>query len=149
MTNRRDLLAGGSLVVAGVVIAATARGFPVIGGMPYGPGLFPTIVAVGLILSGVGIAAEAWGGAVADGEPLRPIPLLTVVAIVAGFALLLAPLGFHVAATLALLAAVRLFGGGWVMAAIFAPLAAILLHAVFYSVMRVPLPWGVLLPVAW
>lgn len=67
----------------------------------------------------------------------------------AAFAVLLPVLGFHIAAALALLIAVWVFGGGWPIATAVALLAPIVLHFVFYSVLRVPLPWGPLTQVAW
>jgi len=147
----RDLLTGSALAVAGIVMISVAVTFPSIPVMAYGPGLFPKIVAGGLILSGIGIVAEAWTGRAGAGDaaPMRPLPVLALAAIIAGFALAMDPLGFHIAAILALIATVRLFGGGWITALVFAPVATALLHLVFYNVLRVPLPWGLLLPVAW
>jgi putative tricarboxylic transport membrane protein len=34
-------------------------------------------------------------------------------------------------------------------ALLIALVAALLIHAAFYKLLRVPLPWGVLMPIAW
>jgi putative tricarboxylic transport membrane protein len=65
------------------------------------------------------------------------------------FGLALDGLGFHVTAVLALAALFLAFGLGPVRAGAFALVAAFAIHGVFYSLLRVPLPWGVLTPVAW
>ena len=147
MPALRDRIAGGALVALGAAMVLVARGFPSIGAMAYGPDLFPTIVGTGLIVSGALVALEFVSEA--GEEVTAPIKLIALVAIVAGFALLLDPLGFHIAGTLAFAAAIRLFGGGWLRAALVGTLGTILLHALFYTAMRVPLPWGLLLSVAW
>ena len=156
MTGRGDLLAGAALFVLGAAMGLAARGFPSIGAVTYGPGLFPTIVAVGLMASGLGIVVEALAGAAppraASDEPaggLRAGPVLALLGVVAFYALALPALGFHVATAASLLAAARIFGGGWAVAAVLTVAGALALHAVFYNLLRVPLPWGLLEPVAW
>jgi putative tricarboxylic transport membrane protein len=154
-----DLAAGGALIAVGAAMAWTARGFPRLGGMDYGPDLFPTIAAAGLVLSGAGIVAEglrAPGAAdsaargAADAAPGRgALRAAALVGLCAAFAVSLTTLGFHLAAALALIGAARLFGAGWGAALTLAAVAAPLLHAAFYTALRVPLPWGLLTPVAW
>ncbi|WP_422073418.1 tripartite tricarboxylate transporter TctB family protein [Tranquillimonas rosea] len=152
MADTRDLVTGSALCALGAAMAIVARGFPTVGGMAYGPGLFPTIVAVGLVASGLGIAAEglAAGRNRPDEDGGRRLgPLVGILAVIAFFALALDPLGFHIAAAISLLCSVRLFGGGMVAGTALALVGPVVLQAVFYSVLRVPLPWGLLLPVAW
>jgi putative tricarboxylic transport membrane protein len=69
--------------------------------------------------------------------------------VVAAFALLMPWLGFHIAAALAMLVAVPVFGGGWLLTVVLAAAGPFALHYVFYSLLRVTLPWGLLTPVAW
>lgn len=152
MAGRRDIAAGGTLCAAGVVIAVVASGFPMIGGMAYGPGLFPKIVAVGLVASGAGIVAEgvaATDDRTARSESGRLAPMLGLLAVIVFFALALDPAGFHVTAAISLFAAVLIFGGGPLAAIALALAGTVVTHYVFYSVLRVPLPWGLLEPVAW
>ena len=147
MRTHPNLLTGGTLILLGAAIAVIASGFPTLPIMAYGPGLFPKIVAGGLVLSGIGIAVER--GMPQAGPALRALPILGVLTVIAAFALSLDLLGFHIAGGLAMIAAILLFGGGWLQALIFAPIATVLLHLLFYNVLRVPLPWGLLLPWAW
>lgn len=153
MVNVKDLIAGGALFALGAAMAIAARGFPTIGAMAYGPGLFPTIIACGLMVTGLAIAVENLSGsyrseAEPDGDG-RPLPMLAILAVIAFFALALDPLGFHIAAAVSLLISVRLFRGGWGTAVVLAVAGPIIFHFVFYSILRVPLPWGLLLPIAW
>ena len=150
----RDLAAGGALVAVGAAMAWEAQGFPRLGGMAYGPDLFPTIAAAGLVVTGAGVAARGLRAAVAGGEApeagrLAVLRAMALAGVAAGFAAGLPLLGFHIVAALALLAAARLFGAGWGGAAALALLAPWPLHHLFYALLRVPLPWGVMTPVAW
>lgn len=147
VATHKDRLAGAALIALGAAMVIVARGFPSIGAVPYGPDLFPTIVGTGLMVSGLGVAIET--APPADESPSRLGHMLGLALLVAFFCLTLDTLGFHIAGGVAFLAAVRLFGGGWVRAVLVAVIGTILLHALFYSAMRVPLPWGLLLPVAW
>jgi putative tricarboxylic transport membrane protein len=158
-----DRITGLALVVFGAAVAWMASGFPMMAGLPYGPGFFPTIAAVGLIVCGIVVAvsgALAARAAAAGGPvPLRPTPREAMVGglvrpflillVVVAFGLLLEPLGFHIAAVITVGAAALIFGAHPVTALVLAVAAAFATHVVFYSFLRVPLPWGVLTPVAW
>ena len=157
-----DRLVGLVLVALGVAVYLIARTFPLMAGMPYGPGFFPSIAAIGLIVCGIVVAvsgalaalAEAGGtlrwrptpGEAARATLLRPIALCIVIVF---FGLALNPLGFHIAATITVAAAAFVFGAGLLSALTLALASAFAVHAVFYSLLRVPLPWGGLTPYAW
>ena len=131
-----------------------ARGFPSIRAMAYGPDLFPNIIAGGLILSALGIFLEAYRSAAPGPDDEGPdrrgaLSFIGIVRLVAGFAVFLPILGFHVAAALTLMLSTRIFGGNWILAVIVAVSGAVVLHYIFYSFLRVVLPWGLLAPVAW
>ena len=74
---------------------------------------------------------------------------LLPVLMVAGYGLLLDPLGFHIASFLAVFATGRVFGLRVTGAALLALPLVIGVHLLFYSLLRVPLPWGLLTPLAW
>lgn len=151
MTFDKDIVTGTALIVLGIVMTWIAAGFPQIGGMAYGPDLFPRIIAGGLALSGTGILLEAWRGAAPEYDRMKLswLPMLLLAAIVAGFAILLPLLGFHIASALALFAAVRVFGGSWITCVAASVAGTLILHYIFYNLLRVPLPWGMLTPIAW
>ena len=158
MTGRRDMIVGAALIALALAMIWGARGFPSVRAMPYGPDLFPSIIAGGLILSALGIFLEAYRGAAPDRSGEAPdeavgrrgaLAFAAVALIVAGVALLLPILGFHITAALALAAATRIYGGGWILAVVLALTGSVVLHYVFYSILRVVLPWGLLAPIAW
>lgn len=144
MLIRRDYATGAALIALGAAMAIGASGFPNLGGMRFGPDLFPTIVAAGLALSGAGVLLEAWRGTAPEesGGGGALAPFLGLIALVALFALSLDWLGFLIAACLAFLAAGRIFGGSWRLCFALAIAGPFILHFVFYSIMRVALPWG-------
>jgi len=122
--------------------------------MAYGPDLFPNIIAGGLILSALGIFLEAFRGAAPGPDDEGPdrrgvLSFLGIVLLVAGFAIFLPILGFHVTAALTLLLSTRIFGGSWILGVILGVSGSVVLHYIFYSFLRVVLPWGLLAPVAW
>lgn len=155
--RRGDVWTGAVLALAGAAIALRSRTFPAMAGMDYGPGLFPTIAALGLLACGLAIAWSGRRGAqAAEAAPPAEPPgragvarAVGVVAIVAFFGVALVPLGFHVTAALSLAALFAVFGLGPLRSLALALGASVAIHAVFYSLLRVPLPWGVLTPVAW
>ncbi len=155
-----DRFLGLLLVVLGSAIFLIARTFPLMAGMPYGPGFFPSIAAVGLVVCGIIIAVTGTlkrraapaigpGATVASTARAGLLRPLVVCCIVAFFALALPVLGFHVSAVIAVAAAAFVFGAHPLAAPVLALAAAFGTHAIFYSVLRVPLPWGILTPYAW
>lgn len=162
-----DRILGLALIVFGAVIVWIAQGFPLMAGLPYGPGFFPTIAASGLIVCGAIIAVTGQVAAMRRGRVPPPPPVsdtlaereaapvavagrvFAILAIVALTALLLNPLGFHIAGALAVAAAAMVFGCRALVALPLGILSAIIAHAVFYSALRVPLPWGLLYQWAW
>lgn len=143
------MLAGAAVIALGLAMIIIATGFPTVPGMQFGPGLFPKIIGGGLLLSGVGILVEAFGRASGEGASRPGIRQLLLVGAIAFFALTLHPLGFHVSAAITIFAATLLARGGLLTTLILTCCGPIVLHFIFYSVMRVPLPWGILLPIAW
>lgn len=152
MQITRDAVTGLVLLLVGMAMFAGAQGFAPAAGLTYGAGFFPKIVSCGMAVSGIlivlGDLRRGRSGRIRmDWPGIGRIALL--VALIAGYALALDPLGYHLS-TVALLFAVALFyGAGWRASAVLAVTATVILHLIFYSVMKVSLPWGVLLPVAW
>lgn len=159
MQIRRDLIVGAALTALAIAMIIQTQGFPRIRAMPYGPDLFPRIIAGGLILSAIGIVMEGLRSlrikaaqddiAVSPTSAYGAFAFVAIAALVAGFALLLPVMGFHIAAALVVLLAVPIFGGNILLALVLATVAPVVLHYVFYSLMRVVLPWGWLTPYAW
>jgi putative tricarboxylic transport membrane protein len=158
-----DAVWGALLVALGVALVVVVQGFPRIPGQQIGPGLFPGLLGIGLAVCGLILAIRALlarrraGGARAAWVELpewsrSPRHLLAFAALVAvNLLYLLAAdrLGFIVTGSIylaALMAVLR------VPLRRLVPLALVLtlaIHFAFYKLLRVPLPWGVLQPIAW
>src|SRR5262249_8692327 len=131
--------------------------FPPIPGQKIGPGAFPGLIAIVLACCSVALIWRGWRERreqhlVAVGaRPTSPrhVRHLLVTIRALGFYILPAgQLGFLVCGTLILLAmflTLRMKPAHAVPLALFLPLVV---HLIFYKLLRVPLPWGVL-PVLW
>jgi len=153
-----DAILGAVLLVFAVTVGLFAQSFPAIPGQEYGASVFPTWIsfalgACSLILIAGGMRRWAEMGAVSlaswarSGHHLRALAI--TVALVVAYILVLNPLGF-IPTTLVVLAVLFFLLG--VRPIIVVPLAAgltMLVQYSFYSLLRVPLPWGVLTPWAW
>lgn len=152
MNLTRDRVTGVVLILAGIAVFAGARGFMTPAGLTYGAGFFPKIVAFGLAVPGLliligDLRQASTEMAYIDGRAVLRILGLSVM--ILGYGLALDPAGF-VPSTMALIFAVALFYGARIVPAlVLAAGATIVLHLVFYSLMGVSLPWGLLEPWAW
>lgn len=142
-----------SLLGAGMVVHAA--GMPRIAHIDYGPGLFPTIVGAGLI--GMGLIASAhaiMAGPDLDAdeagpeanEPRRWDLVLVYAAMPILFVLLAPVLGFQLTMPLVIGIPAYLTSRRLLASVVLAVLLTLGLHIVFYELLRVALPWGVLTP---
>jgi putative tricarboxylic transport membrane protein len=150
-----DAVLGFVFLALSIAVLVTVQGYPKIPGQSIGPGAFPGLIAVllggcsvaliwrGIRNKGSLVAVGAWLGSL---EHVRNF-LITVGALV--FYIFAADtLGFLICGALILLC---LFWTLRVRPAVALPLALflpVLIHLIFYKLLRVPLPWGVL-PVLW
>ncbi|WP_164876099.1 tripartite tricarboxylate transporter TctB family protein [Falsirhodobacter deserti] len=152
MQISRDIATGTVLIVAGAAMFVGARGFMLPAGLDYGAGFFPKIVSCGMAVSGLLILVGELRSR--SSEPLTIVwralrRIAALIGMIVLYGLAFDPIGFHIS-TVALLFAVTLFFGGSIAAAaILSVSATLMLHVCFYSVMKVALPWGLLLPFAW
>jgi putative tricarboxylic transport membrane protein len=153
-----DLLSGAALGALAAGVYLHARSFPPMVGQNIGPNLFPQLIAAGLMICAIilvvrgarSLGREAlfempeWIGAnrAALGFVMIPVALVFYIAVSER-------LGFIPTAVLLLLALFYVFGVRTRTALIVAVVGAVAIHAVFYSLLNVPLPWGILSPVAW
>lgn len=152
-----DRLSGLLVLIFGVAIAAYARTFPPMPGQPVGPSLFPTVVGCGLVLFGAALIVRSArmprGEWIAfDDWVRRPRMIFNfalVVAAVAVYALAVNRLGFIVTAFLFLSVLFLAFGVRRTRIVPAAAVVTIVIHYAFYTLLRVPLPWGVLEGIAW
>jgi putative tricarboxylic transport membrane protein len=153
-----DSILAALLLLLALAIGVDASTFPRMPGQPLGPGFFPTLVAAGIALG----ALVVLGAAIARraGPPLLELDpwvrssrrLLDVLLLAGGvlfYILLSEQLGYLITAPLALLMFLTATHVRPLVAVPVAALVPLLIHYIFYTGLRVPLPWGLLTDFAW
>jgi putative tricarboxylic transport membrane protein len=153
----RDTVAGALTLVLGLAVATYAWTFPPMPGQPVGPGLFPTLVGAGLALLGLALvvaarrrAADIAGQVVPwTRHPHLVRNFVLVVGDLLFYAVAVDGLGFLLTSILFLSALLMAFGAQRRVILPVAVAVTLAVHVGFYTVLRVPLPWGVLQGIAW
>ncbi len=146
-----DAVMGGLLLILAAAIGIYVSGFPGMPGQRYGAALFPGMIAAGLAACGALLLARG----VREQAPAfefapwtRSVPLAANFALFCGallfYVFAVETLGFMVTGTLLLLALFLKLGVRPLPALAVAPLAVLVIHLLFYKLLKVPLPWGVL-----
>jgi putative tricarboxylic transport membrane protein len=148
----------------GSIVLLLALGLAIAGGQTpnpskqiYGPGFFPLVLALLLACNGVVLIFEGVkkrNGPLVQIQPWAHnvrylVRFAAVIASVAFYIICVPILGFLPTVTLLLLGLFCLLGVRWVTALPVAIVTALVVHSLFYLVLRVQLPWGLLEPVRW
>jgi putative tricarboxylic transport membrane protein len=152
-----DRFSGLVTIAVGIAVVAMAATFPPMPGQPVGPSLFPMIIGGGLVLFGLLLAVGGSGTKGAAWIELhewlrRPRMVLNLVVVIGSllfFIFAVEFLGFLITAVIFLAALFAAFGVRRVLIPPLAAAVALLIHYGFYTVLRVPLPWGMLEAIAW
>lgn len=165
-----DTLIGAVLLVLSVAVVWHVRSFPAIPGQPYGAALFPLVVGVGLGIASLILIVTSLGGlrrahrpaTDSVGEPVvtgapaqsttpqaRPAAFAATLGALVLYPLLADWLGFLICSVLMLCAMLWTYGVRPVLVLPVAIGATLAIHTVFYKFLKVPLPWGLLQPMAW
>ena len=151
-----DSVVGAFLIALAVAILIHIQSYPLIPGQNYGPALFPGVIAVGLLGCGAilfvrGVRAKLPLLALSDWirNPVTLGNFLAVCAALGFYVIAADTVGFLPTATLFLLGLFLKLKVRLAPAIIVAVVAAFVIHFLFYKLLRVPLPWGVLEPFAW
>jgi putative tricarboxylic transport membrane protein len=148
-----DAIIGAVLALLGVVVLFHVQSFPKIPGQQYGPGLFPGSIAVGFLVCGLllvvsGIRGRAGAPWVAGQPWMRSAQhvraLLLIIAGLAAYIVLADIVGFLLLAPVLLVVWFIALGVRARTALIAAIVTTLVIWFVFYKLLRVPLPWGVL-----
>ncbi len=153
-----DAVTGAILIVFALLMMTYTRTFPRLHGQEYGPDLFPLLIGAGLLICGGLLVIRGW--AVRRDGPLvvlgawardrrRVIDLACLVGGVILYTQLSEPVGFIPVAFVLIAVLMVRFGARVALAAPVAAAATLAVHTMFAKVLLVPLPWGLLLPVAW
>ena len=142
--------------IAEIVYSKTS--FPRLHGQDYGPDLFPMLIGIGLFVCGVilviqGIAQRASEPMVSVGNWAQDKGnILNVIALLGSivfYILASNALGFIPTSMLILVMLLIRFGTRWTVSIVVAAITTLVIHTLFAKFLLVPLPWGILLPVAW
>ena len=155
-----DAIWGALIALLGSAILWHVQGFPPMPGQRVGPAMFPGVLAVALMICGAVLIVAGLRARRAAGAPWSVAPVwLRSPPHVLAFAVLLASNVFYLLAVDRLgflpTAFVYLAALMWVLRVRLAAvlpislIMALLIHYVFYKLLRVPLPWGVLQGIAW
>ena len=149
-----DALIGAVLLLLSLAVLWHVRTFPPVPGQPYGSALFPTLAACGLAVTALLLIVRGlrsrmpWLQTSEAGRSGRIAAAVTIASLV--FYLLLSQqVGFVVSAVLMLIAMLWAYGVRPALVVPVAVIAALVIHSIFYKLLKVPLPWGWLAPVAW
>jgi putative tricarboxylic transport membrane protein len=153
-----DFLSGALLMALAGAILFHIRNFPNIPGQNIGPAAFPGLLAVLLAVCALALMARGWK-ARRDGPWVALMPwmrspghVLNFALAVAGliaFAALSEQLGFIVSGVLLLAPLFLCLRVRPLVALALAIAVTLVIHAIFYKLLRVPLPWGVLEAIRW
>ncbi|HEX8665002.1 MAG TPA: tripartite tricarboxylate transporter TctB family protein [Beijerinckiaceae bacterium] len=163
-----DRVTGLFTFALGAVSAYAGSRLPPVPGQPVGPNVFPLVVGIGLCLCGAMIALgighkfeeEAEADLVAHSDlpteeqvlashgPLYKLRVLIPPALLLFYVFTVDVLGFYVTTAAMILVAASVFGARWRLSVPVALLAPVVVHLVFYKLLRVPLPAG-LVPMPW
>lgn len=153
-----DAISGLLLLLLAVAVLVNVSGFPNIPGQNIGPAAFPGLLAWLLLVCALLLIVRGWRSAprqpwLAWGawvrSPLHMRNFLITLACLLFYILASDALGFLICAFAILCA---MFWALQVRGRLIVPVAlgvSLLIHTIFYKGLRVPLPWGVLLPLQW
>jgi putative tricarboxylic transport membrane protein len=152
-----DTFAGLLIVVLGIAIVIHATTFPPMPGQAIGPSAFPVMIGIcltvlGAILGYTGARTRGASWVELEGWIRRPRMVLNfglVIASLLFYSFAVDQLGFFITAFVFLSALFVAFGVRRIWIAPVALVATIVIHFGFYTLLRVPLPWGVLEAIAW
>jgi len=153
-----DAIFGIILIAFALAEIAYTTTFPHLHGQDYGPDLFPIILGAGLIVCGTilifkGFAKRATEPMIAIGDWAQDRGNILNVALLLGsivFYILMSNwLGFIPTSLFILTALLVRLGSSRFLSLIVAVATTFIIHTLFAKVLLVPLPWGILLPIAW
>lgn len=153
-----DTLSGAALLALALAILFTIQSYPTIPGQNIGPAAFPGLLAsllavcsVLLIIKGLrNKEKQAW---IALGDWMQSRfharNFVITIACLVYYIVLSDKLGFLICASTILIAMFWALEVKKTWIVPIAVLVTLVIHTVFYKGLRVPLPWGVLMPLQW
>lgn len=137
-----------------MLLVISAARLPDVAGQSFGPGFFPGLIGKGLVAAGLFLAVRAFmdqratPSAASHGKSAW-LGAAFIVAMLIVYVVLSDRLGFHLTAIGCVAPIMWLFTRKPVASLVITTIGTVCVHAAFYGLFRVPLPWGVLQPFAW
>jgi putative tricarboxylic transport membrane protein len=153
-----DAFFGLVLVILGALVLFTVRSYPTIPGQQVGPALFPGLIATGILVCGLVLIMRGWRARktapwVLPGDwmrsPRHVAAFVLLVAAVLFYIFAAEKLGFLPTATLILWAMFCVLRVPLGKSLLIAVVTTLVIHFMFYKLLRVPLPWGILVNYSW
>ena len=153
-----DTVSGAAIAALGLTILIHVQSFPPMPGQKVGPAMFPGLLAVGLLICAAGVIWRGLKSLKTEGWVVWPewlqqrriaagfalIPLVLIV-----YAAVSEKLGFIPTGIAFLFSLCWVFGVRPWMAFAVAVAGTLVIHTIFYKLLKVPLPWGILSGVVW
>jgi putative tricarboxylic transport membrane protein len=153
-----DAVFGLLLLLLGAAVLVGIQAYPKIPGQPVGPALFPGLIAAGLCICGALLVARGWRERAGQrwlvwedwaSSPRHLVALLVLLGSIVFYIVAAGALGFLPTAMIIMLALLLVLRVPPLRAVLVAVISVLLVHAAFYKLLKVPLPWGVLTGVSW
>jgi len=153
-----DAVFGLILLALGLAVIVVTASYPTIPAQRVGPALFPSLIAIGLGIGGTILVVRGWRARLAvpmvQWDPWvrsrrHVAGVVAVIASIAFYILAVDRLGFVLTSFAILTFLFRVFAVPWRRSVLVAAIATLVIHFAFYKLLRVPLAWGLLTPVAW
>jgi len=153
-----DSVFGVVLIAFAVAEIAYASTFPRLHGQNYGPDLFPIIIGAGLLVFGGILIARGWAQratqpmmVVGDWAQDRAnvVNVVILLGCIIFYILFSTWLGFIPTALMIQSVLLVRLGSSPALSICVSAISTMLIHTLFAKILLVPLPWGLLLPVAW
>ncbi|MBT2772234.1 tripartite tricarboxylate transporter TctB family protein [Halomonas sp. ISL-60] len=145
-----DRIGGVVLVMLGVAVVIASLGLPAIPGQPVGPAIFPTVLGAALGLSGLMIFAKPQRQAAQESQGrevlsiIGTLRLLSPVAVLILGYFIMESVGFLLTGFLIVLIISLLLRGSVVGSLLLSAVMTVVIYTIFASLLRVPLPAGIL-----
>jgi putative tricarboxylic transport membrane protein len=150
--QRTDRWVGVGLAALALTVLWSSRAFPDVPGQKLGAAFLPTIIGIGLLLCALALVVRSFGQAAYDKAEAKPEAeehfgsAAVIVGAVLAYIVLSERIGFLFIAPLCLMAVFLALRVHWRTALYWALGGTLLVHVAFYKLLRVPLPWGPLIP---
>ena len=149
-----DSVIGAVLLVLSLAVLWHVQDFPAIPGQPYGAALYPTVVSIGLAITSALLMFQG----IRNGGPLVAtqattrgglLAFLVTLGALVFYVLAVDHLGFVICSIIMLIGLMWAYGVRPLLLVPVAIVATLVIHTGFYRLLKVPLPWGLLQPIAW